>query len=165
MNGDDQRRRALYATRLLEYSATIVAAVRDDGPDELRSRIAAALALTPPPGVDNAAALVTVLAAQIDPKATQRDLVGWTESWRPIHVGLPDGIVHDIDVQAVMAGELPGPLASMEARSEAVLRLLARGDTPHDVAARTALSTRTVARIRARDMAGWAPADGQRVAS
>lgn len=165
MNLDEQRRRALYATRLLEHTATIVAAVRDDGPDELRTRIQTALSLTAPDGMDPVVALVTVLAAQVDPSATQEDLVGWTRGWSPVQVGLPDGVVHELDVQAVMAGDLPAASTSLEVRSEAVLRLLGQGALPHEVASTTSMSVRTVERIHARHRAGMSVLAGQRVAS
>jgi hypothetical protein len=69
--------REAYAEELLHRSELLVGAIRDDGPDELLAHLAAALRLKPPPGVDPVVALVTVLAAQIDPDTTAEQRLGW----------------------------------------------------------------------------------------
>lgn len=69
--------RELYAEQLLHLSARIVGAVHDDGPDELLEHLAAALAVPAPPGVDPVVALVTVVAAQVDPEASESVRLGW----------------------------------------------------------------------------------------
>lgn len=66
-----------YASRVAHATARIVAAVRDDGPDELVAAIENVLAFAPPPGVNPVVALVTALAAQIDPDATLDQRLGW----------------------------------------------------------------------------------------
>jgi hypothetical protein len=73
-----------YLEELLRRSKLIVEAVRDTGPDELLREIDLALALEQPPGVDPAVALVTVLAAQIDPKATDEQRLGWVRQFDPM---------------------------------------------------------------------------------
>ncbi|QYN41090.1 hypothetical protein K1T35_47975 (plasmid) [Pseudonocardia sp. DSM 110487] len=67
----------LYAERLLHISKLIVGAVHDDGPDMERKHLRAAFRLEPPSGIDPVEALVTILAAQIDPKATTEQRLGW----------------------------------------------------------------------------------------
>jgi hypothetical protein len=68
---------ALYAANLLLLSERIIGAVHDDGPDELLRLIDAALIVEAPPGVDPAVALVTVIAAQVDPDTTAEQRLGW----------------------------------------------------------------------------------------
>lgn len=68
---------ALYAANLLHLSERIIGAVHDDGPDELSRLIDQALIIEAPPGIDPAVALVTVLAAQVDPDTTAEQRAGW----------------------------------------------------------------------------------------
>jgi hypothetical protein len=75
------RTAALYAEELLHLSELVVGAVHDDGPDQLCAHIAAALRIAPPPGVDPVVALVTVLAAQIDPDTTAEQRLGWVRAF------------------------------------------------------------------------------------
>jgi hypothetical protein len=84
--GSEPRRRfstpaERYLEDLIHRSKLIVAAVRDDGPDELLRQIDLALAMQQPPGVDPAVALVTVLAAQIDPDTTDEQRLGWVRAF------------------------------------------------------------------------------------
>lgn len=72
-----------YAVELLGAAEQLVAAVRDDGPDVLRSHIAAALRLPAPDGIDPVEALVTVLAAQVDPDSPRSARVGWADALAP----------------------------------------------------------------------------------
>lgn len=81
--------REAYAEELLHRSELLVGAVRDDGPDELLAHLAAALRLKPPPGVDPVVALVTVLAAQIDPDTTAEQRLGWTRAFDPAAAQAP----------------------------------------------------------------------------
>lgn len=66
-----------YASILRFWSERIVGAVHDDGPDELLAHIREALTVPPAEGVDPIVALVTVLAAQVDPDATATQRLGW----------------------------------------------------------------------------------------
>jgi hypothetical protein len=75
------RARALYAEDLLHLTEQIVGAIHFDGPDEIRAHVAAALRLAPPPGVNPVEALVTVLAAQIDPDTTAEQRLGWVRAF------------------------------------------------------------------------------------
>lgn len=70
-----------YAEELLHRTQLLVGAVHDDGPDQLRAHLAATLRLKPPPGVDPVEALVTVLAAQIDPDTTAEQRLGWVRAF------------------------------------------------------------------------------------
>jgi hypothetical protein len=70
-----------YLEDLIHRSKLIVEAVRDTGPDELLRQIDLALAAQQPDGVDPAVALITVLAAQIDPKATDEQRLGWVRQF------------------------------------------------------------------------------------
>ena len=70
-----------YAEDLLHHTELLVGAVHDDGPDQLRAHLAAALRLQPPPAVDPLEALVTVLCAQIDPDTTAEQRLGWVRAY------------------------------------------------------------------------------------
>lgn len=72
-----------YAEELIHRSELLVGAVHDDGPDELLAHLTGALRLKPPPGVDPVVALVTVLAAQIDPDTTAEQRLGWVRAFDP----------------------------------------------------------------------------------
>lgn len=73
-----------YLEDLLHRSKLIVGALRDTGPDELLRQIDLALAMEQPPGVDPAVALVTVLAAQIDPDTTDEQRLSWVRAFDPL---------------------------------------------------------------------------------
>lgn len=66
-----------YAATIRAWSERIVGAVHDDGPEQVLAHITAALRIPPAPGVDPVVALVTVLAAQVDPEASPDERFGW----------------------------------------------------------------------------------------
>lgn len=72
-----------YLENLLHASERIVGVVRDDSPQAVREAIDRALILKQPPGVDPVEALVTVLAAQIDPDTTAEQRLGWVRAFDP----------------------------------------------------------------------------------
>lgn len=69
--------RAAYAEKLLHLSARIVGAVHDEGPDAISRAIDLALIEPAPDGVDPVQALVTVLAAQVDPDKRFSQSLAW----------------------------------------------------------------------------------------
>jgi len=75
--------RELYAEQLLWRTALIVGAVRDEGPAAISVAIDEALILPAPPGVDPVQALVTVLAAQIDPDQPASTSLAWLDQPLP----------------------------------------------------------------------------------
>lgn len=79
--------RERYAENLLAATAHIICAVHDEGPDAVREAVDRALILENPPAVDPVVALVTVLAAQIDPDTTDVERMAWmipAGLWRPL---------------------------------------------------------------------------------
>lgn len=71
---------AEYAERLAHASQLVIGAVHDEGQAAIRAAITAALRIPPPPGIDPVTALVTVLAAQVDPDTTTSTRLGWVEN-------------------------------------------------------------------------------------
>ena len=70
---------AEYSTALALASAQIIAAVHRAEPDEVRRQIRSAMTLgSPPPGMAPFEALVTVLAAQVDPDTSLTERLAWT---------------------------------------------------------------------------------------
>jgi hypothetical protein len=68
---------AAYADTLAHHSALIIGAVHDLGPDAVQDAIDRALIVEAPAGIDPAVALVTILAAQIDPTTRTSQRLGW----------------------------------------------------------------------------------------
>lgn len=68
-----------YALLLAHRAELLVGAVHDEGPAAVLHAIHEALALQAPAGIDPWVALVTVLAAQVDPAATRSTRLGWVE--------------------------------------------------------------------------------------
>jgi hypothetical protein len=75
--------REIYAEQLLWMSAAIVGAVHDEGPQAIGIAIDEALILPAPAGVDPVQALITVLAAQIDPDARTSQSLAWLDQPLP----------------------------------------------------------------------------------
>jgi DNA-binding NarL/FixJ family response regulator len=142
--------RAAYASNMLRHCAAIAVAVRDGGPDETRRAISNALTMEAPAGFHPVEALVTVLAAHIDPDASLDELVGWTRGLRPVSVGVGLDDAHPADVDALMAGRVAPTSVPPAAREEAVRSLTGQGLPASDIASRTGMSERTVVRIRER---------------
>jgi hypothetical protein len=70
----------MYALQLLEISEQIIGDVHDAGPAEVLAHLHRVRKLPCPAGVDPVAALVTVLAAQVDPDSTESQRLGWVEA-------------------------------------------------------------------------------------
>ena len=68
-----------YAKQLLHLSARIVGAVHFEHPDATQHAVDRALIVEAPTGVDPVVALVTVLAAQVDPETTATERLAWVQ--------------------------------------------------------------------------------------
>lgn len=67
----------VYADQLRHAAALIIGAVHDEGPGAVQEAIDRALIIPAPGNVDPAVALITVLAAQVDPTASAETRLGW----------------------------------------------------------------------------------------
>jgi DNA-binding NarL/FixJ family response regulator len=141
-----------YAARLLAMSERVIGAVHDDGPDELLRAIDRALILEPPAGIDPVVALVTVLAAQVDPDTTAEQRIGWTRGYDDPPPAAPRTPDEEADrlVDEVTAGVYPLDELPPRLRSVPVARLTERGLAADEIAARLRCSERAVFRQRGR---------------
>lgn len=73
--------KARYAASLMKQCERIVGAVHDDGPDVLQDTLDRARALPVPPGVDPDDALITIIAAMVDPQTPVSKRLHWTKAW------------------------------------------------------------------------------------
>lgn len=139
-----------YAARLVPHAERIVAAVHDDGPDELLDAIRDAVDLSHPGEVDPFVALVTVLAAMVNPHTTRRQRLGWVLAFDtpaarpPVHSTGPTsdhltlhrtGVYHDL---------------SAADRVRVVAELTAKGLSTEIIADQLGTTPRTINRARAR---------------
>jgi len=83
--------RARYASALINHAARIVAAVHDDGPDELVKAIRAALTVPHPADVDPIVALITTLGAMVDPSKRTSELLAWVRRFAGLAPLYPTG--------------------------------------------------------------------------
>jgi hypothetical protein len=74
---------AQYSGQLALFSEQIVQAVHDEGPDELLTWIDRSLRLATPPGVNPVVALVTTLAAQVNPHVSLERRLEWVQGFDP----------------------------------------------------------------------------------
>lgn len=73
--------RETYAKALALASVQIIAAAHRG--EDIRPFVARALTITPPAGVDKTEALITVIAAQVDPDTTLTERLSWTNQFDP----------------------------------------------------------------------------------
>lgn len=69
-----------YFEQLARLADAVIVAVHDEGPDDVRAAIHQAVTLPHPAHIDPHTALVTVLAAQVDPDAPISRRLGWVEA-------------------------------------------------------------------------------------
>lgn len=136
-----------YAEKLLTITMQIIGAVHDDGPDELLRHYQRALAVPAPPGVDPHLAMVTILAAQVDPTATTATRVGWVEGYDPERVA-PAGGSSGAGIAGVRGGQLALAELSIADRALVIAQLTAQGLGVHEIAERTGASRKTISRYR-----------------
>jgi len=85
----------------------LIAAIRDEGPNNVTAAVAAALAIPAPDGINPTVAFASVLAAAIPADRTRTQLWGWTLGI-PGHPALPTGdAAHQFAVDMALAGRLP----------------------------------------------------------
>lgn len=135
---------ATYMERLIPRIARVIAAVHDDGPDELRRALDAARALPAPPGVYPDDAIAVILAAACDPDRSLVDALAWVTAPAARHhlVRCDPARVE----RAVRHGAAAGPLTPVE-RDRVVWILHQLGWAPVDIARWLALDPVTVAGI------------------
>lgn len=163
--------REAYAEELAARSARIIAAVHDDDPAVSGRLMDEALALPAPDAdTDPARALLTVLAAQVDPRTTARQRLGWVmagldgvQSLPPVQASemtelaaarvtapapeQPAAPDDEALIAEVTSGREPLVMLPVALRREAVRRLLVDvGMTPLAIAAHTRCGSTTVYR-------------------
>lgn len=161
--------RAVYAEQLVHATALIVGAVHDEGPTEVRLAIDHALILPAPADVDPMHAIVTVLAAQVDPETTAADRFGWLASTPRSLTRRPDDPDPTLDAVdytiacaldpdpgdvdylalAVIAKQIEVDAVPYATRVAAVEILRARGASSAQTAELLGYSTRYVKKLRA----------------
>ncbi len=142
------RTKARYAAQLLPFATRIVESVHDGSHAELLTLIGRARALdSRPDDVDPDVALVTIIAAMVNPTATTNTLLGWVRDLTPVKIAQLDTAA-DYEVTLCTEGSLPASTLTPTQRRQAVQVLHDRGLTADQIAHRTGLTDRSVARIR-----------------
>lgn len=157
-----------YMVRLAHVSQRLIGAVHDEGPAMSAIHLDTLLGIEPPEGVDPYRAIVAVLAAQVDPRTSVEDRLGWVTAGLEALSPVPDpdyhGINHlagmqsmklppvptdfdDIVLEQVVGGIMPLESLARSRRREAVERLHAQGMTPMGIAARVRAPSKTVYRL------------------
>ncbi|MCO1575004.1 helix-turn-helix domain-containing protein [Crossiella sp. SN42] len=149
-----------YATQMVPLAARIVAAVHDDGPDELREALGRALAVTPAAGVDPYVTLTVILAAMVDPARSPQQLLAWTgplggvDAVTPpppstVDIGADRARLDPRVVEFCVDGLIPASRLRPRERAEAVRILSERGFQVPEIAGKLGVTIRTVQRLRA----------------
>lgn len=137
-----------YCDTLTLIAMRLVAAVRDEGPQDVAEAIAAAMALPAPPGINPTVAFAVTLAAAIPADRTRTQLWGWTLGI-PGAAALPTGhAAKRFAVEMALRGHLPLSALSADEQTR-VVRILAQRKWPSAmIAARLDADITTVAHIR-----------------
>jgi hypothetical protein len=138
----------MYAAALLPFATRIVEAVHDESHATLLELIGRALALdNRPDDIDPHVALITVLAAMVDPAAGLNKTLGWVRHLSPVKMAhlFPD---EDYDTSMAVEGVIPARELPRAKRLDVVRILTSRGLTADQIAIRTGLDERTIARAR-----------------
>src|SRR5438105_6750 len=80
--------KAQYAAAVLPFCELIVGAVHCDGPDELLDAIRRARTVPAPPGVDPNIALITIVAAMVDPDKATSETLAWVKALSEVRMTL-----------------------------------------------------------------------------
>ncbi|MBP2331265.1 hypothetical protein JOF56_011650 [Kibdelosporangium banguiense] len=124
-----------YADDLSHLAMRLVAAVHDEGPDDIRSAIASFFTIPTPDGISPIVAAMTTLAAMVPPKTSRTDLLGWAE--RLIPTDSPPMPIEDINALAVemgLSGRLPAHALADDEVRQVVRELITRGWSEPDIA-------------------------------
>ncbi len=137
-----------YAAALLPFATRIVEAVHDESHETLLELIGRAITLDDRPDhIDPTVALITVLAAMVDPNAGLENMLGWTRDLSPIKIA---ALTAGEDHETVMAtdGVIPARELPRAKRLDVVRILTNRGMTADQIAIRTGLTERSIVRAR-----------------
>lgn len=144
----DRPTRPRYAAALLPFATRIVEAVHDESHETLLELIGRALALdNRPDDIDPAVALITMLAAMVDPNSGTDELLGWTRELSPVKIA---ALSPDEDHETTMAvdGLIPARELPRQKRLDVVRILTNRGLNAEQISIRTGLNERAIVRAR-----------------
>lgn len=142
----DRTTKPLYAAALLPFAHRIIEAVHDESHETLLGLIGRALQLdSRPDDVDPHVALITVLAAMVDPNA--EDPLDWVRTLTPVKINaLAPG--EDYETAMAVDGVIPARELPRAKRLDVIRILTERGLTADQIAIRTGLDERTIVRGR-----------------
>jgi hypothetical protein len=141
------RTKSRYAAQLLPLATRIVESVHDGSHQELLGLIGRARALdTRPDDIDPDVALMTILAAMVNPASSLDTMLGWVRTITPVQItATPDG---DYEVQLSIEGALPAAALTTAQRRQVVATLHHRGLNTVQISDRTGLQPRVIERDR-----------------